>query len=169
MIPDDCNYVELIITKNKECFNIDDELFAQLLKKVKHHKYFEKEYKVYQYNDLCFENQNNIDYKVYSRHIVDVKYASDLAVCMCKKSKHPFHAFPSTTSLDAVFYVKKLVFRLHNRLYLNFECQYYPKNETIIRKVYINYNHEKQVDATLIEQIIAKTLTMLGLPQVSIC
>lgn len=166
-LPDNCNYVEIALVSQKSesrlVFDQPYDDYLAYLMKIKSIKYFEKEFKCYQFNNMFYENHFHKENKIYTKNFKHVDQTSDhaLAICYCEKEKHPFHAFPSTKSISNTCYVKRLTFRIHNRLYLNFETQFYPKNNSYVRKIYLNYNHEHLVDKTLIEENIKRIISTL--------
>jgi len=163
MVPDNCNYIEYTILGGNNQGNIDIQSFTDHMKKIKSHKYFGRESKCYMFNDLVYENSFYNEVKVYSKRLIGVQeFCNKVAACYYTKEKQPYHAFPSTDKVNCVYYLKKLIFRLHNRLYLNFEVQYYPHTSSSVYKIYLNYNHDKSVDSDSVKQIIASTLQTLG-------
>jgi hypothetical protein len=118
-------------------------------------KHFSKQFKTYVHNDMYMENTDHTDIKVYSLCMSGFSVIDCTKTQMVKveyiKDKQAFHAFPSTTSHDSIFYTKRLTFRVHNRLFVNFDTQFYPDDESTINKVFINYNHEVGMDSDVIQ------------------
>lgn len=167
-IPENCNYIEVVLVnakyENKIVVDQTYNDFERLLSKIKNIKYFQKEYKCYQYQNLIYENYYNKDTKVYTKDCISIDddIHNSFVLCFYSKEKKPFHLFPSTTDIHSIYQVKKLIFRLHNRLYLNFESQYYHKTNCIVRKVYFNYNHEKNVELSCINQQLQQYVQILN-------
>jgi hypothetical protein len=167
-LPDGCNYVELIITSDDDAndrtvhVGLSREVFTKYLEMIKLPKYFTKHAKCFQYQNMIYENSHNEDIKVMTKTINKIEHLSKkLTICIGKKEKQPFHMFPSTTSLDSMYYVNRLIFRFHNRVYLNFETITYIPKRNVVFKVYINYNHDNNVDVTSINQCIESIVNML--------
>lgn len=165
VIPDNCNYVEIVLVdrSNPLSLNLEAGAFETLMRSVVGMRYFRKESKSYAVGELTLENMFFEDIRVCSKSIVGADTTHDgMVVLYYTKEKKPYHAFPSTTSINRVWYTKKLVFRIHNRMYLNFEIQRDANDNSCIRKAYINYNHDSNVDQKVIEQYLVGTLDMLG-------
>lgn len=60
---------------------------------------------------------------------------------------------------NVISYVKKFSFRVNNRIYVNFETYIIDDDEYF--KVYLNYNHEKNVDMDIINKEIDNILSNL--------
>lgn len=167
-IPESCNYIEIVLVHAKYdgnlIFDQPCRTFQSYMSRIRGIKSFEKEMKVYQINDMFYENYMQKDNKIFTKTLKHIDQDTDpsFAICYYRKEKHPFHAFPSTLSIHNIFYIQRLTYRLHNRLYLNFETQHYPNtNNSCIRKIYINYNHDKSVDHANIDQNIKRIINML--------
>lgn len=161
-IPDGCNNIEVLLVR-KHCSeqehlntNIPEAEFNSIIEAIHHFKYknFHKSFKTYCVGTLSLENTNHEDIKVFSKTTLKVDLEPSalkdangrFAVLYNKKEKKPFHAFPSTTKLHSVFYTNRLIFRVSNRLFINFDVQFHPEDETIVRRIFINYNHDNNVD-----------------------
>lgn len=145
-------YHELVIYKkspNDDVFdiNIPENIFNKLFIEMKafSHKCFQKTYKTYRFEDLFYENSENKEVKIYKKRINNITTHPNFLEIAFDKEKLPYHAFPCTASLHDEYWVKRASYRLHNRLFVNFELQKYP-DETLIRKIFINYNHDSNVD-----------------------
>lgn len=168
-LPKDFNYVEYVVCNNKTGdvidINLSKEKFEYMMGVVKRQnwKYFGKSCKMYTHNNLIYENYDYTDIKVYSKEIKEAKMhpTLDLITLYCIKDKKPFHMFPSTKSIHSIAYVRKLVFRVHNRVYVNFETIKNVENDNIVYKVYINYNHDKNIDQEYMSGVIESTITAL--------
>ena len=177
--PEACNVVEVhfidpdhrtpsSIVKDTECIQtcVSEAYFKKCIEFVKPHnlKYFEKSFKSYVCGEVVLENHDHKDMKVYSKHILDIDKSSlskGAIVLYCFKEKKPYHAFPSTTSIHSVFYTNRLVLRINHRIYINFDTEFYPEDNTTLYKVFLNYNHDTHVDmehAFLSMQTILKSL-----------
>jgi hypothetical protein len=176
-VPENCNYVEIIVKPEMESMSVKPgtsltsipmSQFVRILDKIKMARYFKKHTKCYKYGNLTYSNAFNEDIKVTAMNTLHVDNTDkDIMVCYGKKEKQPYHMFPSSKSLDSCFYSKKLVFRFHNRVYLNFETvSYIPRiedEEHTLFKVYINYNHDTNVDIESIRQCVQSILFMINL------
>lgn len=176
-IPDSCNYIEIvlrninseIITDNHNTLkwidmNVSEDAFAQCLDRIRKHRFknFQKSFKTYIKADHYLENMEHEDIKVYTRQIVKLDASNKAYVKVyMQKEKKPFHAFPSTSKIHSVYYTNRLTFRINNRLFLNFDVLYYPEDQQVVRKVFINYNHDSHVDTEHIQMSLEPILKCL--------
>lgn len=165
---DKCNYIEYVLYNSisddgKEVdIDVSDVRYQQLMYKLARtpYKYFGKFCKRYQHHDLICENHEHEEIKVYSKLAIkhEVDKENGLIKLYYAKDKVPYHMFPSTTKMNAVSHVRKLVFRVHNRVYINFQLEQQVGTQEIRRKVYINYNLDKNVDTGYMEDLISKAI-----------
>lgn len=175
IIPEHCNYIEIVfidpknINSNCKSTNlniaISEDYFHECMRKVKkqNFKYFQKNFKTYVACNMNLENSGHQDLKVFSKHIESfvVNDAGNAVTLYCHRDKKPYHAFPSTTKMHDVFYTNRLTFRISNRVYMNFDIQYYAEDATTIRKIFINYNHDQNVDLEHITMSLEVTINSL--------
>ena len=153
------NYIEYI--KIKDSHNIDDiqsfntaltkDEFIQFLYKMKKYNYksFTKIYKQYNQDDIIYNNYENKEIKIYTIKPISHELLSNgfIKISYKKTKKNIQNIFPNIIS-----YVKKFSFRVNNRIYVNFETSITEDDEFF--KIYINYNHEKNVDMEVINKEI---------------
>lgn len=172
------SYVEFVVLNNSNVTNAKSntfcildvnhpiEQFTQMLKRIgkRYHKVFEKSFKCYLYKDLILENYEQNEIKVYKKkfknHVVNGSYVT----IYYDKHKVPFHVFPSTTQINGVYYCKRLTFRICNRIYINFETQYHSNVDKYVYKIFVNYNHEPNVDIDNIKMMLQTILDVLVVP-----
>jgi len=70
------------------------------------------------------------------------------------------HLFPCTREFHDVYYSSKLIFKLHSRIKVIFEHQFYTTNENLYF-IYITYNHEKCMDVKYVEGVINNIIPQL--------
>lgn len=168
------NYYELYIingyTKlSEECesftIGLDEKIFYSILSKIDKNKFkfFQREYKEYQHKDIacqCFLNDEVKVFRTVPINIIKNDYSIILA---SNRSKLTLVNFPSTKNLEKISYIKKLIFRVSNRIYINFEIAIdISMNTNKIYSVYINYNHEDNVDFSIINKSINDILGLLS-------
>ena len=161
---EDSNYVEIKLYKKKIGENIYDinytkDEFYNIMNRLKY-KCFQKDCKQYVSGNLIYENFNNEDVKVYKTEIKNIKINSEYIISFYNKSKLTVLNFESSKNINDINYIRKLIFRVSNRVYINFEIK--KKNNNLVYNIYINYNHDDTVDLSLINdslQNIIKTLT----------
>lgn len=160
------NYVEIVHVVNKkpamyDC-NLNKERFMFLLNAVSRKcklKYFSKKTKRYRINEQFMEVFND-DVKVYKQECLSNLYDRGFLCLYYKRDKLPYHQFPSTMNIHEIVYIQKLTYRLHNRLFLNFEI--HKRMDGLQRfKIYFNYNHDKSSEINNIREILQEYVTML--------
>lgn len=169
-----CNYVEFVIKASEINLSTDHKTidisvpiaeFQETLRKVKNKsniKPFNKNYKVYVKDDLYLEAEKDSEIKVFKKECVSLDNKSSKYLTLYyNKNKIPMHNFPSTTEINSVYYIDSTIFRIHNRVFLNFECQYSPVKESYAYKVFINYNHDTNIDDKTIRDKIRYGLNLL--------
>lgn len=171
-IPDNCNYVEIMFTdpnitqsSTKIETSLSETIFSEYLSKIRRHhrfKHFPKSFKTYINGDVHMENTGHEDIKVYTKTVQDVCLSTNYVTVFFNKEKKPYHAFPSTSNLHAVYYTNRLSFRVNNRLYLNFDIRKYPDDLTETRHMFLNYNHDSNVDTENITLMINNVLNTLA-------
>ena len=86
------------------------------------------------------------------------------------KDKVPNFMFPSTNKLNDMQTVSSVVVRFHNNVYMNFEHIIHVNDSNPIFKVYLNYNHDSNIDPMFIKnkmQDIENSLNKYGVHPVS--
>lgn len=127
-----------------------------------------KTFKCYRTGSKVMENsgQPNEDVRVHSFQIITAEAVTDTWVfTSCIKNKMAYHTFPCTPQLHDMCHVERLVYRLHNRVFLNFEKQTPEEQQRLlppIYKIYINYNHDPSVELSSIRQSILKGVRAVG-------
>lgn len=161
------NFVEICVVKPQSSPNVIDstmrkELFLDILKQVAKQyklKYSSKQIKRYKKNNLVLEISNN-EYKTYKETVCNFSNEENLFYLYKKRDRIPYHLFPCTTDFNEIVYIKRLIFRLHNRLFLNFEILRNMENEELF-KIYINYNHDKTSEINSILELLNNIIEFL--------
>ena len=150
--------------------NWDNETFTKFLSKIinskKFNKPFEKKFKVIRYfNQNYIINLSDNKYNHYKLFYVKNNYIKNniknISSIFYKKSTLPIFQFPSTDNIHDKFFLNKIIFKITNLIYLNFEIM--KKNENdIFYRVYINFNNDKHnIDYDTIVKSINKTIKNL--------
>ena len=170
-INNDANYYEYVYAVSKVSneridINVPEPEFVRLMTKVKTEgfKYFAKNYKVFQHNTLIYKNNENNDVKLYNRLPVECSFLNEkIVACSYSMGKVPIHMFPCSLDINDVHYSNSLIFRIHNRIYLNFEKQSYPHlDNKVCRKIFVNYHHDQNVDIQYIADHINRIINLLS-------
>lgn len=127
-------------------------------------KPFQKEYKEYIYNDVIVHNYKNTETHVF-RHtpMCIVKKNNDSnnnLLIGYQKNKLTFLNVPSTRNIYDIQYVKKLIFRVNNRIFINFQSSV-NLNQERSYSVFINYNHENNIEQDSVQNNITNLLNIL--------
>jgi hypothetical protein len=167
---DNSNYVEIYVLNNKYTDQIgiptglSKNKFYDLLAKFKNDnfKFFQKEFKQYTIGNIYYENYDNEDVKVNKKECKHFQINNEFITTFYNKNKLTMLNLPSTVKINDIQYIRKLTFRINNRIYLNFECKKNNNNNNIYYSIYINYNHDETVDYTITNNIIKPLLQKLG-------
>lgn len=165
------NYVDFVLTPYDESYDYDikEKDFLRILTHLKNTdlQCFQKHYKEMVYHDLSYEvltqtNSINVVKKISKG--IDTNWVDDMVVTVWHKTKVPFHMFPSTTDISSICFVSKAIFKVSNRVFINFEIKKYQDNPTIsFSKIFINYNHDENVDCSKSYEHVEKALRYLNL------
>lgn len=150
------------LSENIFNYNIDDKLFLKLLRDVSKRfkmKYFSKKFKRYRVNNLSMEVTND-ETNIYKQNTVSFDNGSNYIITRSKKNKVPYHQFPCTRNIHEITYVHMLTFRLHNRLFLNFEIKKSLDSAQKF-KIFFNYNHDKNSDIDHIMTLLHDVMQFL--------
>lgn len=172
LLQTDVNYVELVLLAHKcadttaRSYEIDipvAEFYEKLktISKQKNIKYFVKRLKRYRVGEMVLEltpaDGDTSEQRVVLRQTPASCCVVDKAL-LCVgyiREKAPLHQFPCTLNLHEVCYVQRLTFRLHNRVYLNFEIQRYIDGQAV-HKAYLNYNHDHGTERSGVAQLLGE-------------
>ena len=158
----------LILQERDELASADVSLtgkqFLDLLVAMKNsnesYKFFQKEYKEYQYTDLVVQNYKNTETRVFRQNFVTMNQGKNWLLTGYQRSKLTFLSVPSTTNIHDMMYVKRLIFRVNNRVYVNFQTSLHQDGAKTYQ-VYINYNHENNVDQEGLMNTLNNVLSVL--------
>ena len=134
------------------------------------YKFFQKEYKEYIYSDVIVHNYKNLETRVI-RCVPQIVLHNNKSLLMGYiKSKLTFLNVPSTINIYEINYVRKLIFRVSNRIFINFQTSISEQGDKTYM-VYINYNHDNNIDPERITNTLQKVFDIFGItpPQESIC
>ena len=152
------------------CFKyaLDQALFDSLLKAFsdKNGKYFQHDYVEHHKNELRLIQKIEADQvtetKVNMMRLCDFKLLPLNIITYFDKKKVPIITFPSTNKLNDIKYIRKVIFRINNRLYVNF-CEEKSSSNTIIYRINININYTDGMDIEDMKKRIKRILVQLQL------
>lgn len=170
------NYYEFILIKdsNKKInelniydYNFNKDEFYSILQKIneimskKSIKPYQREWKEYVHADIYYKNYSNNEIKIYKKTHVDVEeLLGDWILIKSLKTKHSPLNYSCTTQMFAILYTRCLIYRVNNRIYINFENSWNEKTNKNEYKIYINYNHDNNVDLPLIKKKIIEIINI---------
>lgn len=159
----ECNYYEYVLTSDISKYDMGKKTFFDILTKMalENHKCFEKKYKEYIVsNNITCHNYENKDIKIYTNKALYIENKDKYIIIGYNKTKQTILNYPSTNNIYVTNYIKKLIFRVTNRIYINFEICL-QENKKKLYKIYINYNHDNNVDTKIINQNIDDLLKII--------
>lgn len=132
---------------------------------------FEKQFRVLKYQSLNYvKNLSDNKINLFSLSLVDEidkDFIKKNMVCIkYKKENMAIFQFPSTSNLNDTYYLNRIIFKITNLIFLNFEIM--KKNEIeIFYRVYINFNNDKKnleysVIIKNLEDIIVKIKNLIN-------
>lgn len=156
------DYMEVVLCPPKDetqnaairSYDIDDEQFNGCLKKMKAFQYanqykcFTVDTKEYYHRNLHLikKIKDNVveETKVYQVSPIDYIDCPGNRVITYDKKKLSTVVFPSTQKYDMIKYKRKLIFRINNKIYVNFQQE--KDGEKLSKKIYINFNNNKDTN-----------------------
>lgn len=161
------NYYEFIPFAKKvseQCWDttVTKEMFQKYyhILKRKNMKCFKKQYKEYVYSDVV--HQNYVDEIKIFRCIP--KYMTECGTYIeyaFQKQKLSLANVPSNTSVNVISYVKAYIFRITNRIYVNFHMKYSNIDNSTTYTIFVNYNHDNNVCETGIKKQIESIINVI--------
>lgn len=168
------NHLEFIVlSKNtvsshaSQCMQVFDsslakEEFYRILYRMMdtNFKYHQKQYKETIIGNTVYHNNKNEEISIFkvTTHAVQV-FNDVLLASEQHKVKQSILGLPSTNNVNCESYIRRITFRVSNRIFVNFEngmC-----DEKNFYKITVNYNHDKDVDVSNIAVSIEKTLKLI--------
>lgn len=167
------DYLEIIMMMDENTYDIPEEQFNTMLSRLKkdnksNFKYFQCDTKEYYNRNMVLIKKNKdgdiIETKAYQIKTIDVNnidVPGGNKVCVLKQERKKVSTiiFPSSKTYDNIVYKRKLIFRVNNKIYLNFQMEHLPEYPGVTRrKVYINFNNSKDTDIKDVIDIINNIL-----------
>ena len=169
----DSNHFEFVVLANPT-FNNDNNdfrMFPTSLSKDKfyntmykmmdtNYKYFQKQYKEMVIGDTFYQNFKNEEISIFNLNTNNVEvFQNKLMANSQAKYKLSILSLPSTLNVYAENYTKRLIFRVSNRVFVNFENG--KNGDDVFYKIYLNYNHDDTVELNSIQYTLEKVLNIL--------
>lgn len=164
------NYYEFILTKNNGSseWTMDDMKKYMQMMTNNNYKYFQKNFKEQIWNTTYYQNYNNDDIKVIRKDVITINNTNNntnnlnILTVGYNKSKLSLLNIPSSLDFYSSYFVNRLTFRVSNRIYVNFEIKTRDNDKNFI-KIYVNYNHDSNVDITQIKKQLQDVINQLTL------
>jgi hypothetical protein len=123
-------------------------------------KYYQRQYKETTVGNTYYQNNNNEDSSIFTVNTTSCASGDDkfLAVSECRK-KISILGLSSTRDIYKESYVKRMTFRITNRVFINFDNGI--DTDTPHYNITVNYNHDKDVDVGTAVNAIEKSLVTL--------
>lgn len=155
---------EHVVDQDMQSFDtsITKDMFYALMYKMMdtNYKYHHKQYRELVIGDVQYHNYKNEEINVFS---MMTNFAKPIGNKFCmlahQRNKLSILSLPSSLKVYNDNVVRKMVFRVSNRVFVNFEHGITGKEKYY--KVYLNYNHDNGVDINNSIDIIKKTLAIL--------
>ena len=147
----DENIIDVNWCKNDFIKFLDKIIKSNKINGLKNNRPFEKQYRVLKYKNLSYmKNITDSKFNLFSLAFVDKEIINNILCMKYKRENLAIFQFPSTNNINDSFYLNKIIFKITNLIYLNFEIM--KKSEVeIFYRVYINFNNEKKnIDHTLV-------------------
>jgi hypothetical protein len=179
--------------------NIDENVFAMLLKRFLesgsskgHSKKFYREYRVsdliYRVNMQVQDTQTSefpiqdirvIKMDTCNAHTMNIRSLKkhDFVALVSNRQKVSPHIFPCTTNMHDKSYVNVVSFKVHHRIFINFEHRQYCRHDAHtqtnsssdgennvgfgVYRISLTYTHQDKVDTTYIDNEINRALDLL--------
>lgn len=123
-------------------------------------KYFQKQYKEMVIGDTFYQNFKNEEISIFNINTNNVEvFQNKLMANSQTKYKLSILSLPSTLNVYAENYTKRLIFRVSNRVFVNFENG--KNGDDVFYKIYLNYNHDDTVELNSIQKTLEKVLNIL--------
>jgi hypothetical protein len=161
-----------VISKVKDnAFNtqLSEETINMLLNQLqfKSLKAYERMIKTYVHGNVFYEiiyvsEDDKPDIKAYTKNIQDVSTTEHKNIIKVSsiKQKIPIHAFPSSNDLDQITYIKRLILRKTNRIFVNIEY-HHDVDKTAFWKCYVNVNLDSNSDADYLSMEVKPLLEQI--------
>lgn len=171
----DYNYIEFVVSsRNSESSlniydtDLDKDVFYNILRKLQNesYKYFQKDFKQYTSGNLIYEtSKESSDIKVYKKVPINamntVNGIQNVTALCYKKTKLSILSFPSSLNINSILNVRRLTFRVNNRIYINFEIKQKLNGDNNYN-IFVNYNHDPNVDASVMCRLIQSILLKIA-------
>jgi hypothetical protein len=142
--------------------SLDREQFYNLMYKMMdtNYRYHQKQYKETVIGDVCYQNYKNEEMNICNLQTNTIESITDkLFVIAQTKNKLSILSVPSTLNIYSENIIRRLIFRISNRVFVNFENGMTDNNKYY--KVFINYNHDKDVDVNVVVRHIKDAVDKL--------
>lgn len=175
-VDDSVNYYEIVLCassneENEKIYRdvqwntrLDKDMFMSLLSNVSNVggglKYFQKNYKEQVWTNIHYQNTDNEELRIIKKECMGSSiYKNKFLAMGFSKTKMSLLNIPSTSDIYSTSEVSRLTFRISNRVYVNFEVQ--NIEDIDYYKIYINYNHDKNVDPISVRKQLQQAISLL--------
>jgi hypothetical protein len=163
------DYMEIVFcnTKDANSYDIPEDQFMDMMFKMKkaNYKYFQTDSQDY------IKGNKHMKKKIVAGEVQEVKVYNISPLYIINENKYIKVAyekqklssimFPSIDDVDTFVVTRKLIFRVNNKVYVNFQLQRTPGSDKIIRKVYINFNNSRDTDIEEVNKQLDELITLI--------
>ena len=148
--------------------NISEGAFAMYMQTLagKNIKFYERNIKQYIKNDLHYETTLNHDgqqeIRVYTKQVLScTRVTPKLIKMVSMKHKCAVHAFPSSSDIHNIIHTKRLIFRISNRVFINFDSYSCACDcSGVSHKIFINVNKDAGSDTEFLDQEVERLICL---------
>ncbi len=168
---DECNYIDIVIHKNKLSDSVYDINFTQsecesklfnVTNRDPKLKVFKKHsYKYFHDCIECVVNMSDNITIVNANTTIDIdKSNTNMLIHYLNRQQLPLHSFPSKLDLDARCDSKRVSVKILNNMYINFDSMDYGDG-CVYNHINININLSPSTDYELIDKKVQEYTTVL--------
>lgn len=142
--------------------SLDREKFYNLMYKMMdtNYRYHQKQYKEVFIGDICYQNYKNEEMSIHNLQTNAIEYITDKVFAIAQtRNKLSILSVPSTLNIYSENIIRRLIFRISNRVFVNFENGVTDNKKYY--KIFINYNHDKDVDVNIVIKHMIEVLDTL--------
>lgn len=167
------NYIEYNLFASKHPMgsslwrtDLGQEHFSAVLKRFSSQsgRPMQRDYKETVYGDIFLQNLQNEELKVFRLTPVTSSIEGKRLRVAFQKQKLSLVNVPSTADFDNINYVRQLVFRISNRIFINFQVKKDASTGHTSYSVYVNYNHDAQVDTAVVDRQLERLFKQIEGP-----
>lgn len=167
MISGDIDSIDENIGNAIVSYNLsDDEISSRMRPLIARNiKFYERKIKMYVkdnfYYEVVLDHKDDVsDIRSYVKSALDFDISQGMVKIFYNKSKKPIHAFSSSHDMHDISYIRRLTFRINNRVFINFDFASNVDGQKY-NKVFMNANIDHNVDRDYIQTEMEQYLDIM--------